>query len=59
MPSRAATGSSGSLPAQRVNELLSRVEKLQQAVKFAREEANSLEVEDQKVGETIFKYLFG
>jgi hypothetical protein len=50
---------SGALPAQRVNELLARIEKLQQAVKFAREEANSLEVEDQKVGETIFKYLFG
>ncbi|HEY7125777.1 MAG TPA: hypothetical protein VH540_17610 [Ktedonobacterales bacterium] len=50
---------SGALPAQRVNELLSRVEKLQQAVKFAREEANSLEVEDIKVGETVFKYLFG
>ncbi len=50
---------SGALPAQRVNELLTRVEKLQQAVKFAREEANSLEVEDIKVGDAIFKYLFG
>src|SRR5215470_12455716 len=50
---------SGALPAQRVNELVDRVEKLQQAVKFAREEANSLEVEDVKVGDTIFKYLFG
>jgi hypothetical protein len=50
---------SGALPAQRANELLARVEKLQQAVKFAREEANSLEVEDIKVGDTIFKYLFG
>src|SRR6185312_14747318 len=42
---------SGALPAQRVNELLERVERLQQAVKFAREEANNLEVEEQKVGE--------
>jgi hypothetical protein len=49
---------SGALPAQRVNELLSRVEKLQQAVKFAREEANSVEVEQQKVGERVFGYLF-
>jgi hypothetical protein len=49
---------SGALPAKRVNELLERVEILQQAVKFAREEANALEVEDQKLGETIFKYLF-
>ena len=49
---------SGALPAQRVNELLSRVEKLQQAIKFAREEANGMEVEQQKVGERIFGYLF-
>jgi hypothetical protein len=49
---------SGSLPAQRVNELLSRVELLQEAVKFAREEANSLEVSEQKVGAKILNYLF-
>jgi hypothetical protein len=50
---------SGSLPARRVNELLERVQKLQEAVKFAREEANNLEVEDQKVGDKVFQYLFG
>ena len=50
---------SGALPAQRINELLDRVEKLQQAVKFAREEANNVEVEERKVGERIFGYLFG
>jgi hypothetical protein len=50
---------SGALPASRVNELIGRVEKLQQAVKFAREEANNVEVEDQKMGEKIFKYIFG
>ncbi len=49
---------SGALPASRVNELLERVEKLQQAVKFAREEANSLEVADQKIGDKVFQYLF-
>jgi hypothetical protein len=49
---------SGALPAQRVNALLERVEKLQQAVKFAREEANNAEVEEQKVGEVLFNYLF-
>ncbi len=49
---------SGALPAKRVNELLDRVERLQQAVKFAREEANTTEVEDQKVGEKVFAYLF-
>jgi hypothetical protein len=48
---------SGALPARRVNELLERVEKLQQAVKYAREEANGAEVTDQRVGEAIFGYL--
>lgn len=50
---------SGALPATRVSELLERVRKLQEAVKFAREEANSIEVEDQTVGDKIFGYLFG
>lgn len=49
---------SGALPAQRVNELLARVERLQEAVKFAREEANAIEAVDQKVGERVFTYLF-
>ena len=49
---------SGALPAKRVNELLERVEKLQQAVKFAREEANNADVDDQKTGGKIFQYLF-
>lgn len=50
---------SGSLPAKRINELLLRVEKLQEAVKFAREEANNREVEDIKLGGKVFQYLFG
>jgi hypothetical protein len=50
---------SGALPARRVNELLDRVERLQQAVKFAREEANGTQVADQQVGEAVFGYLFG
>jgi hypothetical protein len=50
---------SGALPARRVNELAERVERLQEAVKFAREEANNLDVDDQKVGEKVFQYLFG
>ncbi|MEV0846261.1 hypothetical protein AB0J21_10360 [Streptomyces sp. NPDC049954] len=48
---------SGALPARRVNELLERVERLQEAVKFAREEANAFEVDDQRVGEAVFGYL--
>lgn len=50
--------SSGAIPAKRKTELLSRVEKLITAVKFAREQANSLEVEDQYAGEKVFNYLF-
>ncbi|WP_433683770.1 hypothetical protein [Nocardia sp. CA-119907] len=49
---------SGALPARRVNELVERIEKLQQAVKFAREEANGTEVTDRKTGDVIFRYLF-
>lgn len=49
---------SGALPAKRVSQLLDRVETLQEAVKFAREEANNAEVEDQKVGKKVFDYLF-
>lgn len=49
---------SGALPASRVNQLIERVERLQEAVKFAREEANNLEVEDQKVGAKVFNHLF-
>jgi hypothetical protein len=50
---------SGALPATRVKELRERVEKLQRAVKFAREAANSATVEDRKAGEAVFAYLFG
>jgi hypothetical protein len=49
---------SGALPAKRVNELLARVERLQESVKFAREEANDQEVKEQKLGEKVFQYLF-
>ncbi|WEH42374.1 hypothetical protein OG233_24200 [Streptomyces sp. NBC_01218] len=50
---------SGALAARRVRELTERVEKLQQAVKYAREEANAAEVTDQRVGDAVFGYLFG
>jgi len=49
---------SGALPAKRIKELLERVDKLQQAVKYAREEANNAEVTDQRIGEKVFDYLF-
>lgn len=49
---------SGALPARQVASLLERVERLQRAVKFAREEANSIEVTQQKPGAAIFSFLF-
>lgn len=49
---------SGAMPASRVNAMLQRVEELQQAVKFAREEANGMEVENQRIGERVFQFLF-
>ena len=49
---------SGAVPATRVQEIARRIELLQRAVKFAREEANSMEVEQYKVGERVLDYLF-
>lgn len=49
---------SGAMPATRVTILLERVRKLQEAVKFAREEANSVEVDEHEIGDSIFSYLF-
>ncbi len=48
---------SGGIPSARQRELLSRVTELQQAVKVAREAANSAEVIDKFVGQAIFDYL--
>ena len=50
---------SGALPAREVAEALNRVGKLQDAVKQAREAANSVEVQDLKVGSTLMDYVFG
>lgn len=49
---------SGALPAKRVTELANRVTALHNAVKVAREQANLAEVQDLKIGEQIFGYLF-
>jgi hypothetical protein len=49
---------SGALPQARISELKQRVVKLSEAVKLARESANSTVVTDQKVGDRVFNYLF-
>jgi hypothetical protein len=48
---------SGAVPARRRDELVARADKLLDAVKQAREEANSTEVSQQQVGSDIFAYL--
>lgn len=49
---------SGAIPTSRKVELLDRVDKLAEAVKFAREKANGVEVNDAKAGEKVFNFLF-
>lgn len=49
---------SGALPQTDVTAMLDRVQKLQKAVKFAREEANNTEVPKQFIGKKVFDYLF-
>jgi len=49
---------SGALPTSRIAELQNRIEKLQTAVKFAREEANGMETTNLTVSEKLFNYLF-
>jgi hypothetical protein len=48
---------SGALPAPRKQQLLGRIEALSKAVKFAREKANAVESESQKIGKALFDYL--
>lgn len=50
---------SGAVQATRLKDLLERLTKLQDAVKYAREEANGIDVVDQRVGDKVFGYLFG
>lgn len=50
---------SGAMPQKRVTEILERVTKLQAAIKFAREEANGVQVVDVHVGKDMFGYLLG
>jgi len=49
---------SGAMPAQRKAQILERIAKLKDAVKFAREEANNVTAVDVSVGKRLFDYLF-
>ncbi len=48
---------SGAMPQTRIDTLTTRVDTLVQAVKYAREEANGLDVTDRSVGGPLFAYL--
>lgn len=50
---------SGAIPVARKQDILDRLVKLIEAVKQAREEANTVQVTDFKVGEKVFGYLYG
>lgn len=50
---------SGAITAKEKNNLLKRVRDLQEAVKVAREEANSMKVEQVHVGNDLLSYIFG
>lgn len=50
---------SGAIPAKEKHEMLARVRQLQEAVKFAREEANGVQVVDHKTGKAVLEYIFG
>jgi hypothetical protein len=50
---------SGQLPAREVQEMHRRGMKLLEAVRFAREQANTAEVEDKQAGDVVLGYLFG
>jgi hypothetical protein len=50
---------SGALPQKKISEILERVTKLQAAVKFAREEANTAAAPEQHVGSAVFGFLLG
>lgn len=53
------TNFSGAVPESSKASVLLKVRKLQEAVKRAREEANSLAVTEQQIGKPVFAYLFG
>jgi hypothetical protein len=49
---------SGAIAPPRKKQLLARIEKLSNAVKFAREQANAIEATEKKLGREVFDYLF-
>lgn len=50
---------SGEMSPVEVKAMLAKIEDLQRAVKYAREQANSTEIEDKTVGASVLGYIFG
>jgi hypothetical protein len=50
---------SGALPPAQIRQFRTRVTRLQDAVKVAREQANTIEVTNREAGEAVLGYLFG
>lgn len=50
---------SGAIKVEEVAEMKERVELLMKEVKYAREKANQVEVQDQRLGAEVMKYVFG
>lgn len=48
---------SGAMPADEREKVLDRISELGRAVKYAREQANSIDVTDRKAGDKVFTYL--
>jgi len=49
---------SGAIPADDRREMIERVDRLTEAVKMARERANTMEVQNAEAGQVVFDYLF-
>jgi len=49
---------SGAIPRPKKRKFLERITQLQEAVKFAREQANSLEADQQQVGKKVLSHIF-
>ena len=54
-----ATKYSGALPVGEIERMIARVETLQKAVKFAREEANTVTTVPLKTGAAVLGFIFG
>lgn len=50
---------SGAIPVGEHNAMLARIERLQKAVTYAKEEANRQEAKQQHIGEAVLRYIFG